>query len=316
MATMKQSGFTAATIFILAVCSASQLASNANAGDAREGITSAEQAKVQLIKLETSAYEAWKSQDAKFWREFLSDNFVGWGSIGRLDKASATKQYTGINCEIKSYALSDEQVNLLAKDAALITYKATVSGTCGGQMLPMNSRAATIYVRNDGTWKRAFHAQDAIVDPKQIVPQPGGRHRTIHEDDVQPATRTASTDAMIAVERDLWEAWRVHDTHTIGDLTAKDISFINIFGAYLPTKADAMKDWSATYCDVNSVSLNDAMGTMVAPTVGILTFKAAADGTCYGQQVGSVWGTSVYVKSGDVWKWTFGINLPAGQHGT
>ena len=72
-----------------------------------------------------------------------------------------------------------------------------------------------------------------------------------------------------------------------------------------------MKDWSGTYCDVKSISITDAAGTMLSPTVGILTFKAAADGTCYGQKVGPIWGTSVYVKHGDVWKWTFGINLPA-----
>jgi hypothetical protein len=43
-----------------------------------------------------------------------------------------------------------------------------------------------------------------------------------------------------------------------------------------------------------------------------LTFKGTADGTCCGQEVNSViWGTSVYVKDGDAWKWTFGINTPA-----
>jgi hypothetical protein len=61
--------------------------------------------------------------DTKFWVTFLSDKFVGWGSFGKLDKASATKEYTGTDCEIKSYALSDEQLSSLDKDAALITYK-------------------------------------------------------------------------------------------------------------------------------------------------------------------------------------------------
>jgi len=99
------------------------------------------------------------------------------------------------------------------------------------------------------------------------------------------------------------------------DLTARDISFINIFGVHLATKADALKDWSGTYCDVKSIDITDAGGAMLSPTVGILTFKAAADGTCYGQKVGPVWGTSVYVKRGDVWKWTFGMNLPARREG-
>ena len=76
---------------------------------------------------------------------------------------------------------------------------------------------------------------------------------------------------------------------SITDLTAPNISFINIFGVYLATKSDAMQDWSGPYCDVSSLSLTDAAGTMLSPTVGVLTFKAAADGTCYGQKVGPIW---------------------------
>ena len=71
-----------------------------------------------------------------------------------------------------------------------------------------------------------------------------------------------------------------------------------------------LKDWSGTGCEVKSVSVTDAAGTMLSPTVGILTFNGAADGTCYGQKVGPILGTSVYVRQGDAWKWTFGINLP------
>jgi hypothetical protein len=55
---------------------------------------------------------------------------------------------------------------------------------------------------------------------------------------------------------------------------------------------------------------------MLSPRVGILRFTGTVDGTCYGQKMNSViWGTSVYVKHGGVWKWTFGINLPAGRAG-
>lgn len=311
---MKRFGFGAAAL-VFAACVGSPFARNASAFDRSGRVAPGEETKVELIRLETSAYEAWKSKDAKFWGGFIADNFVGWGSSGRLDKTSAAREYAGTDCEIKSYALSDGHVSLLEKNVALMTYTAVVSGTCGGQTLPTNSRAAAIYVREDGKWKGAFHAQDAIVDPSKIVAKTSGGQPAMHADDSRPVSRNAGTEGMLAVEREVWEAWRVHDTQKIGELTAKDITFINIFGTYLPNKAEALKDWSATYCDVKSIRLNDAMGTMVAPTVGILTFKAAADGTCYGQRVGDVWGTSVYVKAGEVWKWTFGINLPAGGEG-
>lgn len=309
MSKIAQFGLTAAAAFIFATCGGNVLANNANADDTPERTASPGLTKVALITLEKNSYEAWKSKDAKFWITFLSDRFVGWGSFGRLDKASATKEYTGTDCEIKSYALSEEQLSSLGKDVALITYKATVNGTCGGQQLPTNSRASAIYVRDDGKWKRAFHARAAIVGPKATLAK-SVEKQALSGDSVQPTNRDVRTDAMLEFERAVWEAWRAHDAKELADLTARDISFINIFGGYLATKADVMQDWSGT-CDVKSVSLTDAAGTMLSPTVGILTFKAPPDGTCYGQKIGPVWGSSVSVKSADVWKWTFGINLPA-----
>ena len=83
------------------------------------------------MTLERSAYQAWKSRDARFWDTFLWDNFVGYGSSGKLDKASAKREYAGADCEIKSYVLSDEQMRPLGDDAALLTYKVTVDGACG-----------------------------------------------------------------------------------------------------------------------------------------------------------------------------------------
>ena len=112
----------------------------------------------------------------------------------------------------------------------------------------------------------------------------------------------------MAAERAVWEAWKAHDAKRLEDLTAKDMSFVNIFGDYFPTKADALKDWTSGRCDIKSVTLTDGVGTSLSPTVGILTSKGTADGTCNGQKPGPVYATSVYVKDGDAWKWAFGLN--------
>jgi hypothetical protein len=305
--------FAAALVFTACVGSVS--ANNANAANTVEKTAPAAPAKDALVTLEKSAYEAWKSKDAKFWDTFLSDKFIGYGPFGRLDKASATKQYTGTDCEIKSYALSDEQVQALGNDAALITHKTTVDGTCNGQKVPPSSWVASVYVRDGDGWKGAFHAEAPVVDPKAAPARPVDVNETFQKNEATSADRDAGTDALLAVEKKLWEDWRTHNAKKIGDLTARDISFINIFGTHFATKADALKDWSAPYCDVKSIRFTDVAGRMLSPTVGILTFKASADGTCYGQKVGPIWGNSVYVKHGDVWKWTFGINLPARREG-
>ncbi len=94
---------------------------------------------------------------------------------------------------------------------------------------------------------------------------------------------------------------------------ARDVSFVNIFGTYLGTKADAMKDWTGAGCQVNSVSVTDGFGSALSPTVEMLTRKGTAEGTCGGQNVGGIpiWGVSIYVKDGDAWKFAFGMNLSA-----
>ncbi|HST09079.1 MAG TPA: nuclear transport factor 2 family protein [Terriglobales bacterium] len=306
---------TATAAFVFAASAANVLAGDANAAKAVEKAAPAGPTQVALLSLETSAYEAWKSKDAKFWEVFLSDKFVGWGSLGRLDKASATKEYTGADCEIESYAISGVQVTPLGEDAALITHKVTVNGTCGGQKNPPGSWAATVYVRDGNQWKAGFHAQAAIIDPAAPPVKPVGTKASSEQKQPKLADRDALSDTLLPLEKAIWEAWKDHDAKRLDGLTSTNMQFINIFGIHLTTKAEALKNWSGEGCDVKTVALTDAAATMISPTVGILTFHASADGACFGQKVGPVWGSSIYVKDGDTWKWNFGINLPARLEG-
>ena len=269
----------------------------------------------ELVTLETRALEAWKSKDAKVWDSLLADNFVGFGSSGRLNKALAKNEFLQQNCDIKSYALSNMQFKPLESDAALLTYKVTTDGSCDGHRLPNAAWAASVYVRDGHKWKAVFHAASPVVDltaaATNPVMNPAVNSEIFPPQKARRANRTAKLAAMSGVERAVWEDWRKHDGEKIAKLTAEDISFINIFGMFLPTKAEALKNWSGAGCDVKRVSVNDAQATMLSPTVGILTFAGAGDGTCYGQPVGRVWGTTIYVSEGTAWKWTFGINTPA-----
>ncbi len=308
--------FAAAAALAVGACAGDAPANDANAASTAARTAQAAPTNDALVALEKGAFEAWKTRDASFWDGFLADEFVGYGSSGRIEKAAATREYTGADCEIESYALSDEQMRPLGKDAALLTYKTTVDGTCGGQRLPANSWAASIYVRADATWKGAFHAAASIVDPGATPAIAAVSEEAPEKDEAKPAAPDAGTDALVAAEKALWEAWKDHDAERIEELTTEEISFINIFGTYFATKADAIEDWTGPGCEVQSVSVTDGVATMLSPTVAILRHTSSADGTCFGQEVGSVWGTSVYVKDGDAWKWAFGINLPAPREGS
>ena len=259
-----------------------------------------------LNALEEESYRAWQSKDAKFWATFLSEKFIGWGSSGRIDKADAAREWSGTNCNIVRYQISDAQVSQLTREAAVITHKTTVDGSCGGTRLPDASWTATAYVLEGARWKAAFRAASAIVDPAKMPKQAVDAAAA-----ARSASHDANTEAMLSREQALWDAWKDRDAKRLGALVPPQIQFIDIFGTHIGTRAETLSAWSGRGCDVKSFQLSDAKATMFTPDFGILTLYATVDGTCFGQPVLPVWTSSFYVKHGDAWIWSFGINIPA-----
>ncbi|MBC8029916.1 MAG: nuclear transport factor 2 family protein [Pyrinomonadaceae bacterium] len=299
-----------------------------------------------LMALDKQANEAHVKGDSKFFEGMLSDKFViltGGGQ--RMDKAATVKMIAGVKCDIKSMDLTEPAMSMIDADTYALSYKATWDGTCNGPdgrpvKVPGPVRSASIWVRSGDKWQAVFHGENLIVDlknpaapaapPKKLAAPPKNQRpkkddhtaansNTASNTAAAPATATrdvntgANTDALVKVELALWEAWKEHDAKKLDDLMAKDVSFVNIFGTYLATRADALKDWTGNGCQVKSVSVSDGFVTALSPTVEMLTRKGTADGTCGGQEIGgtAIWGMSIYVKEGDAWKFAFGMNLAA-----
>lgn len=286
-----------------------------------------------LMALEKQANDAYVKGDSRFFEERLSDKFVILANGQRLDKATTVRLISGLKCDIKSMDLTEPAMSMIDADTYAVSYKATWAGTCnepdGKPMnVPSPVRSASIWVRSGDKWQAVFHGENLIVDPKASTPPPApaAKKEEPKKDDkaatnsnTAPATATRdvntseNTDALMGVELALWEAWKEHDAKKLDELMATDVSFVNIFGTYLGTKADALKDWTGNGCEIKSVSVSNGFATALSPTVEMLTRKGTADGTCGGQNVGGtdIWGVSIYVKEGNAWKFAFGINLAA-----
>jgi hypothetical protein len=302
---VRRIGATSALVLSLAVFVKSALADEFHGARHQ---TEQRTATATLLGLETTAYGAWQSRDARFWDRFLAEGFIGWGARGRLDKAGAAREYVGADCTIKSYGLTDEHVTRLGPDVALMTYQATVDGACGGRKLSAMTHAASVFVFEGNRWKETFHAGSAVVRPGAAASLPEARRP---EPSGSPG-QDPRIGEMFKAENALWTAWKDHDHKAIERLIADEASFINIFGEFLPTRAEALKNWSSS-CEVKSISLTEPVGRMLSPTVGVVTFHSTADGACYGQKIGgAIWSSSIYVKERGAWKWAFGINVPAG----
>jgi len=290
-----------------------------------------------LMALDKQANEAYVKGDSKFFEGMLSDKFVIVTDDGqRMDKGATVKMIASVKCDIKSMDLTEPAMSMIDADTYALSYKATWDGMCPGpegtrpMKVPSPIRSASIWVRSGDKWQAVFHGENLIVDPKnppKAAPAAPPKKEAPKKDDktaansntasnnAAPARATpdANTDALVKVELALWEAWKAHDAKKLDELMAKDVSFVNIFGTYLATRADAMKDWTGTGCEVKSVSVTNGFASALSPTVEMLTRKGTADGTCGGQKIGGtdIWGVSIYVKDGDAWKFAFGMNSPA-----
>lgn len=54
---------------------------------------------------------------------------------------------------------------------------------------------------------------------------------------------------------------------------------------------------------------------MLAPDSGVLTYLGVFDGKCFSRELWPIWVTASYVKRGDAWLWSSGINVLADTGG-
>ena len=89
----------------------------------------------KLTSMEKQQWEAWKNHDMT--HNSITDDVVFVSENGIMQgRDKLDDMMTKTPCDVKSYSLDDMKVNWVDKDAALLTYKDDVDGTCGGQRLP------------------------------------------------------------------------------------------------------------------------------------------------------------------------------------
>jgi hypothetical protein len=286
--------------------SANQENTNANANTAES--TAEAPTKDALVTLEKSAYDAWKNKDAKFWEDFLADKFVGYGQTGKLDKASAMKEYAGAECDVKSFEFSGESMTPLGNDAAFITYKVSVDGTCAGQKLPASSWAVGAYVRENGKWKGAFHAETPVPDPKAAAPAAAPAKAA--ESKEEAAKPDAATEALFSIEKKAWEDWKAGNAKGLDEWAGKNLVTLSAAEGWTD-RAASLKRWAEDKCEIKSMSITDPASVSFGADYALLTFTSSLDGTCNGQPLGKEWGATIFAKEDGAWKAVMEMGTPA-----
>ena len=114
-------------------------------------------AKATLIAKEKSLWEAFKKKDARPFEKNLSADSLQIDVTGLTTKTDVLKGLAG--CDVKDYALDNFKAMKIDSNVTVLTYKATVHATCGGQAAPENVLASSVWVNRGGKWVASFHQE-------------------------------------------------------------------------------------------------------------------------------------------------------------
>jgi hypothetical protein len=115
-----------------------------------------------LVAMEKASWIAWKSHDAKFFADFLSEDHVEVHGYGVTGKTEVIAGVGGTACVVESYALQQFRFRRISPEAALLVYRAEQKTTCGGNPVPSPVWATSVYAKRNGRWVNVLYQQTPL----------------------------------------------------------------------------------------------------------------------------------------------------------
>lgn len=157
--------FSCLMVLALLVCTSfaqsGPAAKGMNKSGKASGGASASSLQDTLATKEKVFWEAFKNKNSKPFEENIAEDSIEVTANGPVDRAGTIKGVTDPGCSLKSVSLSDFKLTKVDADAALLTYKGTADGACGGQKFaPVYG--STLWVKRGGKWMALFHQETNV----------------------------------------------------------------------------------------------------------------------------------------------------------
>jgi hypothetical protein len=103
---------------------------------------------------EKKAWEGRRSHDLRALAEVTMQDLVYVDAAGNspVRRDEAVKLWMGPDCKISSYSLTEPLARPIATNASILTYKATLNGSCGTGSAK-SIWGTTLYMKEGGGWK-------------------------------------------------------------------------------------------------------------------------------------------------------------------
>ena len=110
-----------------------------------------------IRELEAKSWVAWKSRDASFFEQFLSEDHVEVHPYGIVGKAAVVDGVRSPACVVQAYSLGPLSLTRVSADTVLVTYRAEQNTTCGEQKVPSPVWATSLYAKRAGRWVNVMY---------------------------------------------------------------------------------------------------------------------------------------------------------------
>jgi ketosteroid isomerase-like protein len=141
-------------LFVVAILSTSPICL-AQVSPSKAGKSAAKE--MEIIDLEKSAWEAYKSKQADAYRKLMSKDYYATYAEGikTLDREVADMEKT----DLRDYSFADSKVVFPSADVAVMTYKVTMEETSAGQDASGTYNSASVWNKRGGKWLGVFHTE-------------------------------------------------------------------------------------------------------------------------------------------------------------
>lgn len=116
-----------------------------------------------IRELETKSWVAWKSHDAAFFEQFLSEDHVEVHPHGIVGKAAVVDAVRSPACIVQSYSLGPFALTPVSADTLLLTYRAEQDTVCGGLKVASPVWATSLYARRAGRWTNILYQHTPVA---------------------------------------------------------------------------------------------------------------------------------------------------------
>lgn len=120
----------------------------------------------ELIELETEFWNSMKKKDIQAAVRLTDEPCILTGAQGvsQIDKKAFAKLMETANWTLRDFQIEDAKVQRLSDDVAVIGYKVHESLTVDGQPITLDAADASTWVKKNGRWVCAMHAESILGD--------------------------------------------------------------------------------------------------------------------------------------------------------